>query len=155
MAKISWKRCSLCLFFITGLLLGFILGVLGLTVLVSYRIDKYYERICYLEAVIEDKNIKLEKLNDSFNKKKYMLRDIEVIFINDIDEVVGISLQKHIKEKYAMLIGKEIKDIDADMIEQVVHNRMMRLDDREYKLKFDKLVISEVMRLWLFVETIN
>ncbi len=155
MVKIDWKKCTMCLFLLTGFMLGLFAGAMGLTVIVSYRIDKYHERINYLEMTIAEKDTKLQKLNDSLNRKKYVLKDIDIIPEGDIDEMVKISLQKHISDKLSSLIGKEISSIDTDLIEEVVNNRVMRLGDVQYRLKFSKMIVTEILRLWLQVETIN
>ena len=50
---------------ITGLICGFLAGSVAISSLASYRIDLYKEKIRYLESDIEEKNIKLEKYEDS------------------------------------------------------------------------------------------
>jgi hypothetical protein len=41
--------------FITGLLWGTVAGSLGISLLVSHRMEEFYEKIAYLEHTIQDK----------------------------------------------------------------------------------------------------
>ena len=64
--------------FVTGLLWGVIIGAVSISMLVSYRMDSFYERIAYLENTIADKNEKLAKLEKSINNSNIILKDIEI-----------------------------------------------------------------------------
>ncbi len=150
-------RISLSLFLITGIICGFVAGIVALDILVSYRLEQYLKEIKYLESVIEDKDIKLKKLEESINKNKFILKDIEVFIISeeDDDEIERITLEKHIKEKYNQLIGSEVKKIDVNLVFQVVDNRIYKIDDREYKLKVQKIMLAEVLSIWVDIEVIS
>ncbi|MFZ5354240.1 MAG: hypothetical protein ACOZCL_16180 [Bacillota bacterium] len=127
----------------------------SLTAFISYRIDKYHERIKQLEAVINDKDRKLQKLDESLNKRKYILKDIEIVINSPLDEISKLSLKKHIADKYSSIVGKEIKYIDAELLEEIIDNRIMKLGEREFRIKFNKLVVSEVMKLWITADIIE
>ncbi len=143
---------------ITGLVCGFVSGSVTINSLVSYRIDSFMERIRYLESDIEEKNIKLEKYEESVNNRKFILRSIEANIklskINE-DEFDIITVEKSIKEKYKDLLGKEVKSIDVDLAAGVIDKRILKIDGREYQLKVDKILLSDVMKLWVTVVLVD
>lgn len=134
---------------IVGMIAGFLLGVLGINTLISARVDEYHEKISYLEKVIAEDEAKLQKLVESINKRKFILKDVEVILICEGDNLERIALEKHIKEKYSKLLGKEVKNIDMDMAVDIVDGRIMKIEEKEYKLKVDKLLLTDVLRIWV------
>lgn len=155
MRKVNFKSLF---YLLSGLIIGITIGSVSVSTLVSYRIDKYIEKIAYLHTIIEDKNAILDKLEESINKKNFILKDIEVNLIYDGDEIEKITLVKHIKAKYTHLIGKEVKYIDADLVETVIDKRIFKLNEKEYRLKVDKLVLADVLKIWVEVNvspTIN
>jgi len=133
-------------------LIGGLIGILAFSCLISYRIDQYHEKINTLEAVIEDKDTRLKKLEETINKKKLIVKKIEVTLENQEDELTGITLQKHIKEKVDKFIGKEVDKIDADMMWEIIDKRIMKINDKEYRLKVSKLVVSETMHIWVEIQ---
>ncbi len=143
---------------ITGLVCGVVSGSVAISSLVSYRIDLYMERIRYLESDIEEKTIKLEKYEDSINNRKFILRSIETNIklskINE-DEFDKLTVEKSIKEKFKDLLGKEVKSIDVDLAAGVIDKRILKIDGREYQLKVDKILLSDVMKLWVTVALID
>ena len=146
------KKNEYFLFFSTGFIIGGLLGVMALNCLISYRIDQYHEKINTLEAVIEDKDTRLKKLEETINKKKLIVKKIEVTLENQEDELTGITLEKHIKEKVDKFIGKEVDKIDADMMWEIIDKRIMKINDKEYRLKVSKLVVSETMHIWVEIQ---
>lgn len=143
--------------FITGLLWGAVIGSLGISVLVGYRMDAFHEQIAYLEHTIADKDEKLDKLEKSINNTNIVLKDISVMleFIDlsdeQVDQIDNIEIEKAIKEKYTPLLGKEIKSLDADILVQVIDKRILRLNNAEYQLSVNKLVLSDILKLWVSV----
>ena len=143
--------------FTTGLLWGAVIGSLGISVLVGYRMDTFHEKIAYLEHTIADKDEKLGKLEKSINNANIVLKDIYVILeftnlsVEQIDQIDNIEIEKAIKEKYISSLGKEIKNLDADILVQVVDKRILRFNNTEYQLTVNKLVLSDVLKLWVEV----
>jgi len=148
------KSFKFLIIFITGFICGFVFGSSAINALVSYRIDAYIEKIKYLESEIEEKNIKLEKYQESINNKKFILRSIELNIklskINE-EEIDLILVEKSIKEKYKELLGKEVKSIDIDLVAEVIDKRILKIDGKEYQLKVDKILLSDILKLWITI----
>lgn len=157
MGKISSKGYKFFICFLTGLLWGVIIGALGISTLVSYRMDSFYEEIVYLEHTIIDKDEKLEKLEKSINTSNIVLKDIVVnldlsnFSKEQVDKIDNIEIEKTIKEKYRSSLGKEVKNLDADILMLVIDKRIIKLDTAEYQLTVNKLVLSDVLKLWVKV----
>jgi MFS superfamily sulfate permease-like transporter len=149
MVRIKRVSYKFFLTLITGIIIGLLMGMAILTVLISYRIDQYHEEIQHLRNVIEDKDVKLKKLEDSINKRKLILKDIKVVLIHEGDEIDKITLIKHIKEKYNILLGKEVKNIDIDMVEEVIDKRIMKISKKEYRLNVTKIILIDTLEIWI------
>ena len=147
MDKVRKFKGIIC--FIAGILTGIVAGTTGLNVLVSYRLDTYYQKVRYLQAMVEDKSLQLEKLEESIIKRKFILKEVEVFLSFEGSELDKLELESHIKDKYRNLLGKEIKNLDIDIIQEVVDNRIMEVGGREYKLKVVKLLLSDVLKVWI------
>lgn len=152
MAQLKVKAFKFSICFITGLLLGILLGAIALSTIVSYKLDEQYKRITYLENTIQDKDARLQKLENSINNKNVVLKDIKIALDFDGDEIDKIDIEKAIKEKYTSLLGKEVKTLDEDLIIEVVDKRIFKIEDREYKLQVSRLVLTETLRISVIVE---
>jgi len=152
-------KFSIC--FIAGLLWGTVIGSLSISVLVGYRMDAFHEKIAYLEHTIADKDEKLSKLEKSINNADVVLKDIYIILefnnlsVEQIDQIDNIEIEKAIKEKYASSLGKEIKSLDADILVQVIDKRILKLNSSEYQLTVKKLVLSDILKLWVEVSSLE
>lgn len=140
---------------ILGILIGMIIGSIIITIFVSYRIDKYYQKINIYYTLLQEKDFQLEKLNESLNKNKYILKEINIELVNINDEINEIELKKHIKEKYINLIGREVKSIDINIVSEVIDNRIMKFGDLSYKLKVSKVLLSDTLEIYIVVEEIE
>ncbi|NLM04800.1 MAG: hypothetical protein GX214_07255 [Clostridiales bacterium] len=141
--------------FLTGIITGILLGMIALTIVVSYRMDLQYKEITHLENLIEEKNSRLEKLEQFINTQELILKDIEIDLIYDntvIDEIDKIYIEKTIKEKYTKLLGSEIKNINPNIIAEIVDKRIMKIDEREYKLKVEQLILTEILKLSILID---
>jgi hypothetical protein len=140
------------LFFCTGLAIGGIFGILVLNSFISYRIDQYHQKINTLESQIEDKDLRLEKLEDTINKKKLIVKSIEITLEDEKDEFTKLALEKNIKEKLGKFIGKEVNKVDIDMLWDIADERIVKLKDKEYSLNVNKLLIYETIHIWVEVQ---
>lgn len=161
MGKVRKKVYLFIICFITGLLWGVIIGAVSISSLVSFRMDSFYERIAYLENTITDKDEKLAKLEKSINNANIILKDIEVILefvgVNEeqLNQIDNIEIKKSIKEKFRSSLGKEIKSLDADILLEVIDKRILKFGDTEYQLTVDKLVLTDILKLWVKVSLIE
>ncbi|WMJ79134.1 hypothetical protein RBU49_09540 [Clostridium sp. MB40-C1] len=147
------------LFFILGVLIGAMIGAIVINILVSYRIDSYIKEIKSLRKVIEEKDTRLEKLQQNINNKKIIVNDIqvEIKYEDDKteDDIVKITLEKHIKNKFKCMLGKEVKNVDGEMLVEVIDKRIMKIDGKEYQIKVKRIMISQVIKFWIEIKVIK
>ncbi|QEK11749.1 hypothetical protein FQB35_04860 [Crassaminicella thermophila] len=155
MDKVKTLKRKYLLFLFTGFIIGLLFGTITLNTFISYRIDTYLQQIKYLETIIEDKNTRLKILEESINKKRFILKEIQIFLLTEEDQIDQLTLEKHIKQKYNKLLGKEVKQIDMDLVGDIIDNRIMKIDGKEYKLKVYKLALTEILKIWIKVEKIN
>ncbi|ACA46020.1 hypothetical protein FDC22_14105 [Clostridium botulinum] len=145
--------------FCVGLVIGGAVGIIFFSLFISYRIENYHRKITYLNSIIEDQQVRLEGLENKLSKKKLIVKKIEVDikFKNKEieDELVAIELEKHIKEKFNNLIGKELDNLDGDILVQVVDNRIMKIKNKQYKVKVEKIIIAQNIKFCIQVEKVQ
>ncbi|MCC5418914.1 hypothetical protein [Clostridium botulinum] len=145
--------------FCVGLVIGGAVGIIFFSLFISYRIENYHRKITYLNNIIEDQQVRLEGLENKLSKKKLIVKKIEVDikFKNKEieDELVAIELEKHIKEKFNNLIGKELDNLDGDILVQVVDNRIMKIKTKQYKVKVEKIIIAQNIKFCIQVEKVQ
>lgn len=121
--------------------------------LVSYRIENYHQIIKQLESDVADKETRLKKLEESLNKvqqqKEKVLKDIVIELICNEDEIDKIVFIQSIKQKYNILLGKDIDKIDMDIIDQIIDKRIFKVGDKEYQLSVKKIVLTDILQLWI------
>jgi hypothetical protein len=154
MVKITEKPFKLILFS-TGLILGIILTLAIATAFLSYRIDEYHQQIEALQTRLAEREIQLQRLSESLDKRKFILKSIEVIVDSTMDENDSSLIQTSIKQKLTTLIGKEIKTIDTELISEIIDKRIMKTDILQYKLRLKRLILSDTLRIWIEADVIE
>jgi hypothetical protein len=155
MGRLKSSNYKFILTITLGIIMGILIGGAIINALISYRIDKYIEEIEYLKASIENKDAKLIKLEESINKQKLILKDIQVVFINEDDKIDKIEIEKYIKKKFITLIGKEVKTIDTDILEQVINKRIITINNNQYELNIFKIILTDILEIWIKIKPIN
>lgn len=142
--------------YLSGFIVGMIAGALLWNLLLAGKVDGLYKRSRYLESSVEDYKTKLEKLEKSQTEleKEPTLKNI-VVEIGLEDELERMVLEQAVKQKYDMLLGKKIKEIDLDLVIQVVDNRIFRTDQYQYQLHVDRLTLTSTLVLWISVKEIT
>lgn len=155
MGQLKKHRFKYSFCFVTGLVIGILIGASVLCILVSYRMDMFHQRIAYLESMIQDKKAQLEQLEKTIDTRSLILKNIEIVLIFNGDEIDKINIEKAVKEKYRSLLGKEVEKIDTDIVAEVVDNRIMNIEGRKYQLHVNKLVLTETLKICITIESIS
>lgn len=149
MGGIRTRKPAILVGFYTGLISGVLIGLAIMTTIVSYRLESFHKMNAYLESVIAEKNTRLEQLEKSLNKGKYILKSIDVVFLCEDDEADILLFETELKKKYNPLLGREVKTLDAEMIAEVADKRIFRMDNGQYQLFVKKLILTENLKLWI------
>ncbi len=149
MERLSRGRYALPVCLLTGLLGGMLVGASLVALLLGYRLDDSLQRISQLQAAVNEKDARLAKLEESVNKKKFIVRRIEVVLLFSGDETERTPLDKYVKDRYSSLVGKEVGSIDTDLVAEVTDNRVVRLSSRDYRLSVGRILVSDVLKIWV------
>lgn len=155
MGGIRTRRPTVLFGFYAGVLTGMLIGVTLMTAIVSYRLESFHKMNSYLESVIAEKDTRLEQLEKSLNKGKYIVKSIEVFFLCEDQGVDLLVFETELKKKYNSLLGKEVGTIDPEMIAEVADKRIFRLDNGQYQLFVKKLILAENLRIWIEVRPLQ
>ena len=161
MARVISIKLKYFVSIISGIIIGVIIGASIIVALVSYRIDKYYEEIQKLNVAIEERDERLKKLEQSLNNQKLILKNIEIVLTYKEDEedkedkIDEITIEKYAKDKYIKLLGREVESIDVDIIEEIIDKRIFKVKNKEYKLKVTKIILTDILKIWIETELIN
>lgn len=144
------------IFFITGLLLGFIFCTIILVFLICYRLDDYYSQVQQLQSDLIDKESKIaiyeNELVQFQENQQRIVSDIQVVLTCDEDKIDEIEFVKHIKDKFNVVLGKEVDAIDLDVVELIIDNRIFLINDKEYQLKIEKMILSTTLTVHISAE---
>lgn len=140
--------------YLSGMLIGLVAGILIWNALLAGKMDALYARNLYLETALEDYRMKLEKAKEAQPEKEQTLKEITVK-IQLENELERLILEKAIRQKYEVLLGKKTKDIDLDLVIQVVDKRIFRTDHFQYQLLVERVALSSTLTLWLSVKEIR
>ena len=157
MGKKLDNKLNFFTFFVTGFTIGLIIGASGLSILISTKLEKQYEKIAILENTISDTEIKLKKLEESINKKSYVLKDVQINVIgeNIEDQLDKITVEKTIKQKYSDILGKNVNEIDINLVSEVIDNRVFLLEDGQYLLHVKKVFLCDILSIWVELEELQ
>jgi len=155
MGGIRTRKPAVLFSFYAGILTGILIGATIMTAIVSYRLESFHKMNAYLESVIAEKNARLEQLEKSLNKGKYIVKSIDVLFLCENEGVDLLVFETELKKKYNSLLGKEVSTLDPEMIAEVADKRIFRLDNGQYQLFVKKLILAENLKIWIEVHPLQ
>lgn len=135
-----------------GFVLGLLSGAFSILALVSCRVDLYHEQISRLSFELQEKALRLAKLEDTLDKHKLLVKEVQLELVFTGEQLDKMSLEQKIKAKLTNLIGKEVKNVDVELIGGMLDQQIVQADGRLYKVSLTKLLISELLKVWLAVE---
>ncbi|WP_312202675.1 hypothetical protein [Anaerospora hongkongensis] len=143
------NRKSYFIFLLTGFLGGLCAGAILVTAYTGHELDTAYQHIHALQTTLKEKDALLEKLEVSSKKKATVIKKIEVDLQLSGDQADKDALMIHVKEQYYPLFGKEVTNLNPDLLTAVIDNRVIRLEDRDFRLSVRKMVISDTLKIWV------
>lgn len=143
------RHYAYAVYLLTGLCGGLLFGAACVMLLIGHKLDDAYRQISYLQATSNEKDVRLQKLEDSFNTRKFILKKVEVHLQCEGDNTENTGLEKYIRERCHNLLGKKVNDIDTDLVLEMLDNRIVRMDSIDYKLTVQRIILSDILQLWV------
>ncbi|AOY75493.1 hypothetical protein [Clostridium formicaceticum] len=134
------KRYNVLAIFI----IGFILGLAVMNLAQMHTLDRLYRIQNQLNNQLLDREIKLERLNESLNKEKAsIIKDLVIEVEFDGNSLVKDEIEKTIHFYMADLVGRELWSIDGEMIYKILEDRILDIEGRNIKLRVKYIILSE------------
>lgn len=159
MANVRKRRHSeLFLFLLLGIIIGGLTGIVSMNALISSSMDEYHKKINELNNMVEEKDIQLEKLNETIHNSKIIIKSIEVKFQSKEileDEIFKHQVEKVIKEKLKIVIGKDLEKIDMELLSSIIDKRIINLENKDYMIYLRKMLVGEKIKIWVEIKEIK
>ncbi|MDI3533845.1 MAG: hypothetical protein PWQ82_210 [Thermosediminibacterales bacterium] len=139
--------------FISAFLFGIILGAAGLNLFIAKKIDSLYLERESMLFKISEQETRLEKLEKSL-AERWKRHVKEIIVFPDTqnnNSHVKIKIKQKVAELLKDLIGEEIDKIDPLLIYNIVNDRKLTIEGKDYLLKVEVIVMDTQMELFLKV----
>jgi hypothetical protein len=59
-----------------------------------------------------------------------------------------------IKKQYENILGKEVDTLDMELLVKVVDTDVFILEEKEYRLKVERILLSKVFKIWVTIKEI-
>ncbi len=139
-------------------ILGLIIGSSFTVFLIGYQVDELSLENESLKHKLETCESEIEELNESLKNRKYVVTSIEPIitFANDDltsydKESYSLEVAKIIKEYLSSLTGKEIENIDHSLVPEVLENRIVSVDEKNFVLDVTTIIFSQKVLVYVVV----
>lgn len=115
--------------------MGLIIGGVGLNLIVGPQLDKLLFENNELTRQVKEQEERLSKLEESLAKEeREVINNIKIKFDSEVDKHIKQQLEEKVFTIIKDLIGKEIKQIDPEPLIKALDQRIIEIDDSEYKL---------------------
>lgn len=149
-------------FFLLGTFLGTIIGYM----ILLFMHAKMYEHLLteHIELQTEARELKRNNELLLLDKEKLQktatitVQSIEVHLLNSesfrFDRLMIHQLNDYIKEELSDIIGKEVTDVgeNSELFMSIVEKSQFTIDEFTYTFEVEKIVIAEIIQLYLVVK---
>ena len=123
-------------------ILGIILGSSLINLIIGAQLDQLLYEKKKLVAKVNNQQTKLNKLEQSLaQRKKPVIQNLEIKINNKLDKHSKQNIEEQLFDLLNSLIGREIADIDTELLATTLENRIITIEDSNYKLNLTWLVI--------------
>ncbi|MCK8828453.1 DUF1664 domain-containing protein [Natroniella acetigena] len=121
------------------LVASFIFGVIIGVTLFNLFIGQQFDQLIYekeeLKAKLENQTAQLEQLEESLaEERKKIIQKLQVKIETDLDKHITQELKQKIFNLLKSLIGREIDNIDGNLIAETLEERILIIEGDEYEL---------------------
>ncbi|SNS45126.1 hypothetical protein SAMN05446037_101084 [Anaerovirgula multivorans] len=124
--------------------IGFLMGLAAMNLLHMHTLDRLYRIQNQLTNQLLDREIKLERLNESLQSEKTtFVKDLSINVEFEGSPLVKDEIEKVVHFYLADLVGKELWQVDGEMIYKILDDRMVDVENRQARLQVKYIVITE------------
>ncbi len=134
-------------------LLGFILGGSTITILVSRRMDDLLLEQERLIAMLNEKEQKLTRLEESLaTHRQRPVEGVEVFIESPLSRHTLQTLEQRIKEMIYPFFGRPLKELDPLSLLILFEDRLFIIDKQNITVDVELIIIKETLSFYLQAE---
>lgn len=118
-------------------ILGVLAGAMVAALTAGHQLDiAHLERKALQNKVIElqDTVQRLEEALEDQEQKEIRVEKVKVSLVNPPDPFIALDIEEAAQRLLADLIGKEVANLDLRLVHNLVHERIVEVEGRRYKL---------------------
>lgn len=143
-------------FFFAAFMLGFFFGLCFMTLLNMNTIEGLNRTKSQLSDQLIDREIKLEKLNESLQKQQAaVVKDLTLKVAFDGNHLVKEEIEKTVRFYLVDLVGKEITDIDGEMLYKILNDRIVEAGDKRIRISVNYIIIYEIIDIGISAKLVE
>lgn len=137
-------------FFFAVFLLGFFFGLAFMMLLNMNTLERLYRTQNQLTNQLADREIKLEKLSESLAKEQAaIIKDLKLTIEFDGNHLIQEEIEKTARFYLVDLVGKEISDIDGELLYKILDKRIIEVADKRIKIQVKYIIVHETIDIGL------
>lgn len=135
-------------FFLSAFTLGFFFGLGFMSLVQMNTLDRLYRIQSQLTNQLLDRDIKLEKLGASLEKQRVsIVKDLKIHINYEGNLLLKEEIEKNVRFYLVDLVGREIANIDGEMLYKILQNRIVEVEDKRVKLTVEYIIVNEVINI--------
>ncbi|UMZ74496.1 hypothetical protein [Natranaerofaba carboxydovora] len=136
---------------ISLLLIGILIGSSITTIYLGHELDNLYIEVQTLEHDLQKAEERAKQLEEDIQKKEeqqgapavQLVKDVDIIIDYQDDEFTSLYIQEYCEEITKKLLGQEVQSLEPELIFQILDQRIVKLEEKEYRLYVKSLIIAE------------
>ncbi|AKL93610.1 hypothetical protein CACET_c00920 [Clostridium aceticum] len=137
-------------------IIGFIVGLTIMNLIQIHTLDRLYRIQNQLSNQLLDREIKLERLNQSLNSEKAsIIKDLVIEVEFEGNPLVKDEIEKAIHFYMTDLVGRELWSIDGELVYKILEDRILDIEGRRVKLRVKYIVLSEKISISVKAQVIE
>lgn len=135
---------------------GFLLGMAVANAVTCHRIDNLTSIQKKLELDLEEAYIKLEKLEKSNQKAlNPVIKDIQIEMVAPERDFNTSNAEEYINELLRDQMGREIDEVDIELLYQVLNDRIAEFEGQRYKFRVQYILLSQTLRVKVIMQELS
>ncbi|ACB84143.1 hypothetical protein [Natranaerobius thermophilus] len=149
--------------FLGWFLLGILIGATSTSYFLNYQIENLYWEKTELEQELSQTENRMEKLEEELRtlEEKWeqdpsnVVKDANIVVDYEDNPQVVLAIKEFCQDIAQEIIGYQINKLEPELIFQMFDNRSTKVEEQEYKINVNSLIISERLTLWIEPEKVN
>lgn len=119
-------------------------------------LERLYRTQNQLTNQLADREIKLEKLSESLAKEQAaIIKDLKLTIEFDGNHLIQEEIEKTARFYLVDLVGKEISDIDGELLYKILDKRIIEVADKRIKIQVKYIIVHETIDIGLSAKPVE